>query len=1049
MQKPSDRKKYNAAFEKTLEQLNTQQATAVNQVEGPVLVVAGPGTGKTHILSARIGRILQQTDVFAHNILCLTFTDAGVLAMRERLTQFIGPEAHRVHIYTFHSFCNSIIQENLELFGRHDLEPLSELERVEIIRRMIDELPFDHALKKGRSDVYFYENHLFDLFKRMKSEDWSVAYLHQQIEVFLDSLPTREEYIYKRKSGKFQKGDIKEAKLEDSKLKMEKLAAAVSLFPKYEHYLHQMRRYDFDDMILWVLRAFENNPLLLRNYQERYLYLLVDEYQDTNGAQNTILQQLMDYWENPNIFIVGDDDQSIYEFQGARLRNITDFYDKFRNHVELVLLEDNYRSSQTILDTSAALIDENQKRLINALGDLKLEKHLEAQNETFAQSKRLPKIVSYKNRLQEDTDIVAQIEQLNQANFPLNEVAIIYAQHRQINNIVALLEKKGIPYFSKKRINILHEPLIQNLRTLLEYLVLEHHNPTSGEHLIYQILHFDFLNITASDLLKMSVFMAKNRMNYQQTWRVLLSDEKQLKILGLDSVEQIKQFSDCLFQWSLDYVNESLPILVERIVNQSGLIGYVLQHEQKMWYLQLVKTFFDFVKKEANRKPKQNLRDFLEVLIKMDANRLSIPINRAIYAKNGVQLVTAHSSKGLEFQKVFIIDAVKDFWEPKSRGGKQFTYPDTVTLSGEEDEMEARRRLFYVAMTRAKEQLHISYSETNNEEKPLQRAVFLDEIFKNTANIELIEKELPIEDLLEAQGLLLLENQNPKIDLPDKDMVHSLLEGLVLSVSALNRYLKCPLSFYYEYILRVPSLMSTAAAYGTAMHFALMKLFDKMMESETKSFPSEQAFIQYFEKEMIRQEVHFSKKEYHYRLKKGRSVLAAYYQQSINLWPIKVNTELEIKNVEVEGVPIKGVIDRVDLIDAQTAHIEDYKTGSTDKKKLKKPTDKKPLGGNYWRQLVFYKVLYESALPSLHTIRSGAIAYLEPDHQGVFSTETIDLTFDDAEYMKGLIKDTWSKIQQHEFSEGCGERNCVWCDFIKNNRTPNSFSDPEIEALDD
>ena len=147
MSNQSTRKQYNSAFQETLAQLNLQQRTAVEQIEGPVLVIAGPGTGKTHILSARIGQILQETDTFAHNILCLTFTDAGVLAMRERLTQFIGPEAHRVHIYTFHSFCNSIIQENMEAFGKRDLEPISELERIELIRALIDRLDDTHILK--------------------------------------------------------------------------------------------------------------------------------------------------------------------------------------------------------------------------------------------------------------------------------------------------------------------------------------------------------------------------------------------------------------------------------------------------------------------------------------------------------------------------------------------------------------------------------------------------------------------------------------------------------------------------------------------------------------------------------------------------------------------------------------------------------------------------------------------------------------------------------------------------------------------------------------
>ena len=151
------REQYNERFQRELERLNPAQRRAVEQTEGPVLVIAGPGTGKTHILGARIGRILLETDASAGNILCLTFTDAGVRAMRDRLLHFIGPEAHRVPIYTFHSFCNSIIQDNMELFGRQDLEPISDLERVELIRELIDDLPPDHPLRRNSSDRYFYE----------------------------------------------------------------------------------------------------------------------------------------------------------------------------------------------------------------------------------------------------------------------------------------------------------------------------------------------------------------------------------------------------------------------------------------------------------------------------------------------------------------------------------------------------------------------------------------------------------------------------------------------------------------------------------------------------------------------------------------------------------------------------------------------------------------------------------------------------------------------------------------------------------------------------
>lgn len=1044
----STRKQYNKVFTEELSRLNDRQREAVEQIEGPVLVIAGPGTGKTHILSARIGRILLNTDTQAHNILCLTFTDAGVHAMRKRLLSFIGPEAHRVHIYTFHSFCNNIIQDNLDLFGRHDLEPLSDLERVEIIRKIIDDLPFNHILKKGRADVYFYENHLYDLFQRMKSEDWAVDDIHQQIDNYLEDLPKRKEYIYQITRGTFKKGDIKQAKLDDVIDKMDRLRAATNLFPQYLKAMEQMRRYDFDDMILWVLNAFKKHPSLLRAYQEQYLYFLVDEYQDTNGAQNGILQKLTEYWENPNIFIVGDDDQSIYEFQGARLKNITDFYTEYKAFLKLVLLKDNYRSSQQILDTSKAVITHNEKRLVNSLKSLGLNKNLVAKNNAFANSHVIPTIREYKNRIQEDSDIVHEIEQLHKSNFPMNEVAIIYAKHRQAENIITLLEKKGIPYNTKRRVNILNQPLIQNLRNLLEYINLEYNRPHSGEHFIFRILHFDFLKIHPRDIANLSIFQAQLDWKRRPKWRDLLSDEAQLKALKLRSIPAILRFSRLIDQFTIDYVNYSLPILLERIINRMGLLQHILNSPQKAWLLQLMHSFFDFVKEENSRKTRLSIPRLLDMLSNMEANRLPIEINRSVYAKNGVNLLTAHSAKGLEFECVFMIDCIKDNWEPRSRSRNRFSLPDTLTYSGEEDALEARRRLFYVAMTRAKEQLYISYSAFNAKEKPIQKALFIDEIIEGS-EIPITHKTLETDTLLDAQMMLLLEAQKPQIPSPDKDTIDALLEGFTLSVSAMNRYLKCPLSFYYEYILRVPTLMSPAAAYGTAMHYAFMKLFEKMQQSEERIFPSASWFLKYFEQEMQRQEMYFTPKEYQHRFEKGRATLLAYYNQHLHKWPKKVLVEYELRHVEVEGVPIKGVIDRVDILAEAKGHVEDYKTGNMVSSKTRPPTNKVPYGGSYWRQLLFYKILYESASKTQESITTGAIAYLEMDKKGVFPTKKIKLKPEDTAFVKGLIVQTWQKIQAHQFEEGCGEDSCVWCQFVKNNITPDSFADTDIEELDD
>lgn len=1032
-----------------LERLNAEQREAVDHIEGPVLVIAGPGTGKTHILAARIGRILLDTDTQPQNILCLTFTDSGVRAMRQRLLQLIGPEAYRAHIFTFHSFCNSIIQDNLELFGRHELEPVSDLERIEMIRKILDGLDVSHPLKRGQSDSYFYESHLYDLFQRMKMEDWTPEYVHNQVDLYIKDLPNQSAFIYQVTRGSFKKGDLKQAKYEETLERMERLKAAAALYPKFQQAMQEARRYDYNDMILWVLRAFEQNEALLRNYQERYLYFLVDEYQDTNGAQNNILRKLIEYWQNPNIFIVGDDDQSIYEFQGARLKNLTDFYELYQEDVKLILLKQNYRSSQLILNASKSLIYNNEIRIINRLRHLGIEKILHAQHHEFANIEILPKIVAYPNRAQEEAAIVHQIEQWQAEDFPLEEIAIIYARHRQAQNLISLLEKKGIPYNTKRKVNILDLPIIRNLREILEYLQDEFSRPHSGEHWLFRILHFNFLNILPADIARLNSYLAPFTPEDRPHWREVLRDEALLSKLNLDHPAAFVQWSNLTDELLSDLSGASLTALLEKIINRSGLLKFIIEHSEKNWLLQVVKTFFDFVQAETERNPRLTLWQLLDMLRSMDANRLAIPLNKITSAEKGVHLVTAHSAKGLEFQRVFLLDCVKDGWEPAARGSSyRFPLPGTLTFSGEEDAMEARRRLFYVALTRAKECLQLSYALQDSNGKDLQRAVFVDEVLQNE-DLQVETAEVPEAILLDYQLLQLTETPRPTLPAQDSATVDRLLENFRLSISSLNQYLLCPLGFYYEYVLQAPVTESESASYGTAVHHALRRLFEKMLGVPDRRFPAEQNLVQFFEEEMQRLRGNFSRHEYERRLEMGRRHLAAFYKQHINHWHKKVRIELTVRNVQVEGVPITGTIDKLELYDNDQAVVVDYKTGEVENAKLRAPSESNPQGGSYWRQLVFYKILYETFDRGFRRVTSGAISWVDPNSKGKFTDSKVEIEPQHAVWMRQLIKETYDKIQQHAFYEGCGKADCKWCNFVRHNVAPDSFAEAEVEALDD
>ncbi len=1050
------RKRYNERFKKALDELNDKQRKAVKNIEGPVLVVAGPGTGKTHILGARIGQILMKTDTHPHNILCLTYTDAGVYAMRERLLSLIGPESHKVHIYTFHSFCNAVIQDNMEAFGKRDLEPISELERVELIRELIDSLDDTHLLKSLKRDSYLYERHLKDLFDRIKSEHWSTEIIQDKIDDYLELLPDKEEFQYKRRYKQFEKGDPKVHLIKKEMDKMQRLRIALDLFQQYNTLLEEKKRYDFGDMLQWLIRAFEQDVDLLRTYQEQYLYILVDEFQDTNGTQNRILELLTEYWDNPNIFAVGDDDQSIFEFQGARVKNIRDFYQKYKKDIELVVLEKNYRSSQKILTTAKKLIDNNEIRIINQL-EKKVEKKLIAESKKVAKLKNPPKVLEYYNTFHEDVGIVQQIEKLKNKGVALDEIAVIYAKHRQARNIIQLLERKKIPYQTKRRINILDLPVIQNSLLLLKYIHREYNRPHSGEQALFEILHFDFINIAPNDIAKLTIFLARDTSEKLQEgqrdlilrWRDVIGNHARLKAMKMKSLAAFKRLDNLITTLLEGYSNLTLLKIFEQLMNRSGLLHFITHHEEKVWLMQVITTFFNFVERETVKNPRINIPKLLDLIRQMEDNNIPMNLQQALYAEEGVNLITAHSSKGLEFEYVFMIDAVKDHWEANKRGRqKQFSYPDTVTLSGTEDAMEASRRLFYVGMTRAKAHLQISYGAKKIDNKPQHRTQFLDEILDET-KLDIDTKSLPNEAIADAQILLLTENQKPTIEPLNKAILDALLEGFTMSATSLCRFLDCPLSFYYENVLKVPFAPSEAAAYGSAVHYALKRLFERMQNQEEAKFPVYETFIFDFDREMERQKFYLSESQYRRRVALGHQDLKNYYQARINDFHKKVEVELDVRNVEVKGVPLKGSIDKMEYIKKDKLSVVDYKTGKYRPKKVSPPNEKNPLGGDYWRQVVFYKILLENYRNNSWQVESGAIDYIEPNDKGQFIKKNIPVTAADVKIVTEQITSTYTKIQNYDFFEGCGKETCHWCNFTKKHLVNDRYHSAIGEELDE
>jgi DNA helicase II / ATP-dependent DNA helicase PcrA len=1028
-------------FTDEYQKLNAGQRKAVDTIEGPVMVIAGPGTGKTQILAARIGKILLETDALPENILCLTYTDAGTIAMRKRLVQFIGADAYKVNIYTFHGFCNDVIQDNLSLFEKTALDAISELESIQLFKTLIDSFPKNHPLKRYRGDVYFEINNLKNLFSAMKREGWAPDFINQKINDYIADLPSREEYIAKRAVKEFKKGDVRLDKIEEEKEKMEKLRTAVNEFDNFQNLMRKKNRYDFDDMINWVIKVFEENVAVLSNYQEKFQYILVDEYQDTSGIQNRLVQLLISYWDTPNVFVVGDDDQSIYRFQGANVENMLGFANTYTKELLTVVLTNNYRSTQPILDISKTLINKNEERLVKKIDGL--SKELIAANTKINTLTNPPVINEYNSVKEEMADITNRVELLLQQNIAPGKIAVIYKENKYGEELAKYFRQKNMPVYSKRSINILEHPFIKKLIQILRYLNAEHDIPYGGDEMLFEILHFDFYTILPIEIAKLTV--EANQKKYKDetvSLRKLLFDKantpaKDLFDVGVST--PLKNTSAVLEQLIADVANITLQQLFANLIQHAGVINYVLKSEEKIALLQLLTAFFDFIKEETSRNPFLDLKGLMALIDLMEKENLPLPMMQVAGNDKGVNLLTAHGSKGLEFEYVFFTGVNASSWEKKRKPGGGYKFPDTLfssqPASSDEEEL---RRLFYVALTRAEKYLFLSYAKFKNDGKEIEPSMFIAEILQQHA-IPVKKISLSAEDVM-AFDILQLTPQAPEIDKPEEDFITALLDKFVMNVTALNNYLDCPLGFYYKNLIRIPTGKSEATEFGSAIHYALEKLFRKMsegargQESKQGKFPPVAEMIADFNWYMQRHREHFTKEAFDRRIEYGDEVLRNYYSKYINTWNKVVAVERNIRGVVVNGVPLKGKLDKLEF-DGKNVNVVDYKSGDIDKAipKMKAPHDKEPNGGSYWRQAVFYKILVDNYDQKDWKVISTEFDFIEPDKKKEYRKEKIIITPQDIETVKQQLTQVWSSIQNRDFYTGCGKTDCHWCNFVKSN----------------
>ncbi len=1015
---------YLAHYQAAKKSLNPEQRVAVETIEGPVLVIAGPGTGKTQVLSLRIAEILEkQTDIAPGNILCLTYTNAGVIAMRKRLISFIGAEAHKVQIHTFHSFCNQVIQENTELFGVREAESIGELEQYELLENILDSLPAKHPLFHKSS--YHEIKNLLSLFATIKQENWQVTEIKSVVEEYLADLPQRDEFQYKRKYKEFAAGDPNPNLIQAATEKMVRLLAAVELFPEYQQRMRANQWYDFQDMILWVIEAFVNKPALLASYQERFQYLLVDEFQDTNGAQKQIIDLLSQYWELPNIFVVGDDDQSIYRFQGANLRNIMDFYEHYKANAAVVTIEKNYRSTPAILEVAEHIIEKNSERLVREIPDL--QKHLVAQNPNYMQSTVQPHLIRYYNSAHEELGIMEQLKKLQTENIPLSEVAVIYQNHAQVANILRLCELEKIPVRVKETEDILALPIITQLLELLRYFCDEATHPFTREDILFRALYFDCINLAPRDIGLLALWRRQER-DTRFLKNILRDSETLATIDGIKESEQLLAVGNLFSALEQDFINLPLVRFLEELINKSGILAHVTKQAHQAFLLRALTTFRTFVREAAQKKPDMSATSLLDRVERMKRHGISIPIQRIAYEQDGVNFVTAHSAKGLEFEYVFLIGVDKKIWDSKRSDGG-FSFPDTLTRSNSGDFFEEKRRLFFVALTRAKQFLQVSFAEKNEAGKELDVSQFVTELAEKLPT----ENRQSSAEAIDTYQISLFYSA-PQITPPlvEREFLEHLLANYRMSATHLNTYLACPLTFYFQQLLRIPGAPSPHAAFGTAVHIALEKEFQQAKRNG--SYGTAASLLTFFREALTRQRYAFTEVEFQKFLAHGEEVLAGYFRSFLADKSVTPTFSEYSINTELSGVAVTGQMDKIEILSDGSARITDYKTGNPSNpwtsKKLERPSDKNNfLGGDYWRQMVFYSLLLENDPSKKWQLGECVIDFVEPQKDGAYLRKTFIITKEDQQLVREQIAQSFERILKMDFS-GCHEETCVWCNLM-------------------
>jgi DNA helicase II / ATP-dependent DNA helicase PcrA len=1073
-------------YQQAFASLNAAQRKAVTTTEGPVLVIAGPGTGKTQLLTTRAAHILQTTDAQAHNILCLTFTDSAAHNMRERLSGLIGGEAHKVHIGTYHSFGSDLIRRFPDFFTDFaEREPVDDLDTDQIIRQILAALAYDNPLA---SDIYLRD--IKQIISEAKQGNLSPEDLRSVAEVnlsFIEKTSSLAGQIFggmarlsAKDAGRFEKfaqevaplaqndGSVigvlplEAHMLNDLRISLEvfatngktpslrewkdkwlaknadgnfvvegertnrKLIAAANIYAQYQKLLASQNKYDYDDMIIQAVHTLEKNAELRYNLQEQYLYLMLDEFQDTNGVQMRLVELLTDnpvHEGRPNVLAVGDDDQAIYAFQGADHSHMLRFAEIYRD-VATIPLTENYRSHPDILHTAEAISSQIEQRLTHSIDHI--DKTLKASNT------KLPKQAVVERR--EATSDVAmyawvasQIKQLVNNGMPAHDIAVLAPRHKHLEPLVAFLHQQKLNVSYEKRENVLDNPAIQQITTMSELVIaLANNDQNKASHLWPQVLSYDFWQLPTKNLWQLSWEINDQRSDWTNA---LLEDETlQPVALFFIRLSQISNAESC--ETMIDALIGTSPLQIE--VDNTYVspfydyyFGASSQQENLGDFWQVLSNLTvlrERLRAHLRGTDHPTLHNYIDFINAMRASKLKIiNTNPHQEASDAIQIKTAFKAKGEEFNAVFMLSVQDDAWGRKARSqSAKIALPANLRFirhAGADD--DERLRLLFVAMTRARSQLYMVSHDSDYGGKAHPRLAYLNEHGDESPLLPAaMQKILPVDDGKAGQiepntsSLSAFWSQRHTDNLDEsslRELLADRLQRYQLSPTHVGSFTDIerqgPQYFLLNTLLRFPSAPIPAGAFGNAIHETLQWIHQQNKSSG--QLPQTATINKIFAKRLASQGLNPEQTE-HY-LQRGQNALLAYLNQRQDSFKPTNQHEYNFRSegVTLGEVRLGGKIDKL-VIDPEqkTIEIVDFKTGKPSQKWY---SDTKL--HRYRQQLYLYKALVEGSNTFKdYRVTAAYLEFVEPDEQGNINILHLDFNAEEEKHIQALAKAIWQQI---------------------------------------